>query len=102
MMKHEKARRSEPSREPTGYARTDGVTDMAKFELWERETLNKFAYEVTAKLLENDREIAALKAELAEIHGQTCAHGVSYFKPCSACDGLAQRPAEDAVPQYSA
>jgi hypothetical protein len=73
---------------------------MAKFELWERETLNKFAYEATAKLLENDRAIAALKVERAEIHAQACAHGVSYWKPCSACDGLAAP--DDNAPQYSA
>ena len=37
---------------------------MAKFELWERETLNQFAAEATRKLLENKAEIERLRAAL--------------------------------------
>lgn len=36
---------------------------MADFEVWERETLNRFAREAAAKLVENEAEIARLRNE---------------------------------------
>lgn len=43
---------------------------MAHFELWDRETLEKFAAEATRKLLDNDAEIERLRRYADAMNGK--------------------------------